>query len=115
MRKQNPNDIRKKTSIHNSLDEPSSSTTKHTRLIGFRLPLYLSDDWKEAIFQSGNTQTEILVALIESYIKFQKGINKQIDNTINELMLKRERNDRTIIGNTLDDAIRRLKQDKSDD
>jgi len=115
MRKQNPNDNRNRRSTFTKSDDPKSSSTKYTRLVSFRLPLYLSDDWKEAVFLSGNNQSEILVNLVESYIKFQKGINKPIDDTISQLMEKRERNDRTIIGNALDDAIKRLQKPKFED
>jgi hypothetical protein len=114
-RKQNPWDFRKHDAIYNTPGKKGncSNDTKNTRFISFRLPLYLDDAWREAIFMSGHTQTQILVNLIESYIKYQNGINKPVDETINQLMEKRERNDRNIVANTIDDAIRRMDELKA--
>ena len=117
MSKQNPTDRRNTAALYNNPSKNSVSKNKKTRMINFRLPLYLDDDWREAIYLSGNSQTSVLVSFITSYIKFQRGnrSNAQIDETINALMEKRARNDRSILEDTLDDAIARLKKKREED
>jgi len=88
--------------------ETTQRNSKKTRLINARIPLQLDLDWRAAVAKSNRTQTEILLSLITSFIKFSNHDNREIDYQINALMEKRERNDRNVISQSLDDAIRNL-------
>jgi len=99
--------------------ETTQKGSKKTRLLNARIPLTLDSEWRSAVAKSNRTQTEILIALITSFIKFANYDNREIDNQINLLMEKRERNDRNVIGQSIDDVIRNLQlkaaQQKDDD
>ena len=91
--------------------------SKKTRLLNARISLDLDQEWRSAVAKSNRTQTEILMSLITSYIKFANHDNREIDYQIGVLMEKRERNDRKVISQSLDDAIRNLQMnaDQNDD
>lgn len=113
----------KRPGQRNNMSKPFESKqvgSKKTRLLNARIPLQLDLDWRKAVAKSNRTQTEILIALITSYIKFANHDNREIDYQIGLLMEKRERNDRNVISQSLDDAIRNLqlqasKQNNNDD
>lgn len=88
--------------------ETQQKMSKKTRMLNVRIPMQLDSEWRQSVAKSNRTQSEILIALITSFIKFANYDNREIDHQIGLLMEKRERNDRNTISQSLDDAIRNL-------
>lgn len=92
--------------------KPESSQKGPSRMLSFKLPKTLEEDWSNAVRLSGFTQTDILVEFIKAYIRNQHHINKEINEAIDTLMEQKEINEKKIIASSLDEAIRSLKNKK---
>lgn len=91
-------------------DWVSKQHTKKTRMLNVRIDRDLDLEWRKAVHKTNRTQTEIIIALVRAYVKYEMGANREIDTHIANLMEKREINDKKVISSALDDAIAMLKK-----
>ena len=106
-------DINKKTRIPKNKNWTSKQKSKEKRVINFRISRELDSMFKQAVLKGGFTQTEIMTALVESYVKWAEYHNHKLDEKIEELIEQREYNERKVIASALDDAIERLNRQRN--
>lgn len=88
----------------------AKDSSKYTRQVTFRMPHDMNVEWRHAIQQCNFTQTEVLLALMEGFIRNSHKINLELDKKLEELMEMKEYNERKAMRESVDEAIARLKR-----